>query len=935
TNVKDRAKRAVGKLEGPDLNGNPAKGGNAVGIAAGIHLLTQSARAEIMSGARVYADSLHVNAENEVVNVTLGISGGKADNVGLNGVGLVTLLDNTTHAIIHDGATIRVGNTPQDGTPGGDSLVVNAHDASWVIGAAGSGNQTGHVGIGASVAFNQSERDTLARIGADLTELTPQAVDVVSGAGVRVEAQHTGLVGGVAIAAAIVTDKSKPDGETTGLTDKSGSSTSDTSRLGDSSGGPSLSDKDLGQKLTELYGITTKSSSSESSAAPSGKAGIGISGSVAINIGRHDVRAEVIGNGLGQLVAGGSGLTVKAADLSVMVALTGSVAWSSPQPGQTSVGIAGAASVNTLDGEIAARVERLGTLTAPNILLDADRNAILVALAAGFGGAKGQKGVGLAGSVAVQLNSQDTRASLAGIGTATATGDVTVRADNLGVNVSIAGAVAYGGKVGVGLAVAYSSLSGETRAEVTDVASLTVGDAMLVEATSRAVFVAVSGAAGVGTGGGGGQGFGVAGTLTLNQVDSDTIALVTRTTMNTPAGGDITIRADDSAIIVALAGSFGVGAKAGIGLAFALSFVANTVRAASEGSTLRTARRVAITAEASAVLVTIGASGAGAEKAGIAGGITVNQTRTNTIAEAIGVLSGGVPVRSQIFAGGAVEIQATDATTFVSLAGGLAFAQNAAVGAALGVNLLGNTITARVQGSDVTAGTTLDVRASANSLLVGIGIAGAGAADKFALAASISVNQVENTIEALVEGGSSTTSTGSTRIAATDRTRLVAASGGIAGTGGSLGIGAAAATAQLDNTIRARVDGSAVTTTGVGSDIEVTAGIAAPVDARSLSALLGANTSDDLDGALDATSQVIVIALAVGASKEIGLGAALGLGWMRNSIVAEARNGATLTAADAVLITAPASARSARGWTARRSRPAAASPCAPRRRACW
>ncbi len=86
------------------------------------------------------------------------------------------------------------------------------------------------------------------------------------------------------------------------------------------------------------------------------------------------------------------------------------------------------------------------------------------------------------------------------------------------------------------------------------------------------------------------------------------------------------------------------------------------------------------------------------------------------------------------------------------IAGGIAISTGqAGVGAAIGVNLSYNTVTALVDGSTIStsvsqsslpSGTSaLTVSANANELLVSVGVAGAGG-DKFALGGSVTVNEV-------------------------------------------------------------------------------------------------------------------------------------------------------------------------------------------------
>ena len=105
----------------------------------------------------------------------------------------------------------------------------------------------------------------------------------------------------------------------------------------------------------------------------------------------------------------------------------------------------------------------------------------------------------------------------------------------------------------------------------------------------------------------------------------------------------------------------------------------------------------------------------------------------------------------------------------------------------------------------ISTGSTLDVLAQADQVLVSVGIGGAGAGN-YALGGSISVNEIKNTVQASISdnngaAGVATTvsATGNVNLRASDNSTLVVVAGAGAGAG-TAAVGAAIATAQVQNT---------------------------------------------------------------------------------------------------------------------------------------
>ena len=218
-------------------------------------------------------------------------------------------------------------------------------------------------------------------------------------------------------------------------------------------------------------------------------------------------------------------------------------------------------------------------------------------------------------------------------------------------------------------------------------------------------------------------------------------------------------------------------------------------------------------------LVSVAIGGAGADKLAIGGSVAVNEVMNTVEAQ---VIDG-----AHVNASGDITISAGDSTTMVVVSGGFAGSSKAAVGAAVSVTDVEDTVEAYVDGptvnvastfgkvnifagfqppsspadttsidtgaGQITLPTTLNVGTSANpsyvslptasgSQIINITVAGAGAG-KFAAGAAISLNWLDNTVEAYVKDGAVVSASGNITISASDNGQLITASIGAAGAG--------------------------------------------------------------------------------------------------------------------------------------------------------
>jgi hypothetical protein len=301
-----------------------------------------------------------------------------------------------------------------------------------------------------------------------------------------------------------------------------------------------------------------------------------------------------------------------------------------------------------------------------------------------------------------------------------------------------------------------------------------------VEATSGEIMVTVA------LGGGGGDKFALGGSVAVSVADgSITAQAVGGSTIDaTGNSGDVTIAASDDTMVVTVAGGFAGSGTAGVGIAASTTNVLNTTEAVVDDSKITSdhgdidvtagfvpskssslsslnLKNAPITLPSvdSSQIYDLAVGGAGAGKVAVGLAITVN-TVTNTVKA---LVRNG----STVTADGAVLIGAYDQSTINTLALGAAGAGNVAVGGAIAANVIANTIESDIDDSTVIAGTTFELDAETTAIIRALGI-GASGSGTVAVSVSALGNAVANTISALITNGSTVKSGGNATITASE-----------------------------------------------------------------------------------------------------------------------------------------------------------------------
>ncbi|MBW6494216.1 MAG: LEPR-XLL domain-containing protein, partial [Burkholderiaceae bacterium] len=466
----------------------------------------------------------------------------------------------------------------------------------------------------------------------------------------------------------------------------------------------------------------------------------------------------------------------------------------------------------------------------------------VMTIAAGFSGGSS---VGVGGSVTVNVLTETTEAYLGAgaqvnsvLTSANAEQDVLLRASDASDVFSIAGGGSYGGTGGIGAGIDIGVITKNTSAFVTDTATVYALDDMTIDAASDEKVFSV--AANIGAGG-----FAVALSAGIYVVTTDTLAYIGDSLAghaSVQTGGDLSIKADDSADFNLVAGSAAIGvSSAGVGVSNSTLVHNDTVKAyVGAGSHVRSNGSVGLTVEATSSedLLAVVAAGAGGSTAGVGGSVPVqvmNETTRAYIADGaqinVDAAVAGLPAASGTQG---VHVRAYDSTDILSVGGTVGAGGTAGVAAGVEVLALNKNTTAFIGGATVNAEGDVKVEAQsseeAGSIAMTLGVGGTAGVS---LAAGIMVMNVTTNafIGDDIPTDSSSLSSGVALVHAkgnviidADASTSVDNIGGSLGIGGTAGVGAAAAVTVLNKTTEAYVgrnadvtgDGDAASTASLG-----------------------------------------------------------------------------------------------------------------------
>ena len=450
---------------------------------------------------------------------------------------------------------------------------------------------------------------------------------------------------------------------------------------------------------------------------------------------------------------------------------------------------------------------------------------------------------------------------------------------------NLTGGIMAAGNAGVGASVGVASVNRDTEAYVGDgaaaqgdgsTASINSGGKIIVDAKNNGlVFAASLAAAKVapsssGPGSGSSYGVGISGDVSYNQVTDTTEAYLHNAKVS--AAG-LNVNATNDTEFIAASGSAAIvlnpsGVSVGIAGSYTQNALGGTTRAFLDNASPTLTGDLLVDAETDGQIYSISASGSLAlsgSGVSIAGQVSINSMGTTTLAEVLDQSNIAANTHD-------IALTAKNNNGIFTVAGALSYGGRAGIAAALATNTIGDTAGAYFDASNVASAGNVSLNAADSSgKIFSITVGGAGA-QQFALGGAVSLNQINNTNDAHISGGSQLKAAGSVTLTSNDSPTIEALAGGLAGSG-SAAIGASLATNNIDDTTQSYIDGSNVT--------------AGPITLSALS-----------------TAAIESLTAAGAGSSTFALGGAVGINNIGDVTKAYITNGATVNSTGALSITA-------------------------------
>ncbi|MBU0918319.1 MAG: hypothetical protein KKD97_18420 [Gammaproteobacteria bacterium] len=802
----------------------------AVGGSANVLDLDTTATALIYGGADVRAtQGVTVDAEQTTQIVSVAEAGGQSDNVGVEGAVGVHLIKQRTEAGIDDDAKVQAG---------GPVTVQSNGDLEDITVAGGVVATKGQVGIGFAVSVNQVDTDTKAIIGnVDAAGADAAGVQgsVRSSGAVTVQATSGTEVGAYSVAGSLATNSKAQ---------------TDAPAAGDSS------------------------TQSGSSGAGSGKFGIAVSADAAYNEITANTTAAITD---GANIAQGTDAAVTATNDLALNALAGAVTISTQANGN---GLAGSFAYNELGGATSAYIDGATLRHTGATKVEAKVDGEIRTLSASVQASRGKLGV--AGSVSINEIAHATQAFLRGADVSGTSG-VTLSARDSAAIKSVAGAIAFGGKAGIGLSFGWNHIDNRIGAFMAG-SDVNTSGAVTVSALSNASIDTIAASLGASSGQMAG-----AGAVAINQIDTQTTARVEG--QKTAAGLDaasLSVSASDESDINSIVGALGLSAgKAGFGVSFAWNDIGSQVHASLVSPNVSTTGLTSVSAQHDGDIETYAMAGGGAAKVGASGSLAINDITTQLSA----TTQGGRVTAS------AVDVKAQERARIFAATGALSGGGTAAVGASGSYNHLSGTVLAQVTGGQVSAQTgSVTVQALRDGEVEVWAASGSGGGTA-GFAGSIAINDIGGSTTSRVSDGAQVQAQGNVRVTAEADDRIEARAGTVA-LGGTVGGGGAIAINDVRNTTTAEVTGSGTTVNALAQGSSTLA-----VDNGSLAAsgstLDARQQKDSLKGTAvvaSSTSQVETILANVSGGGKVGVAASVSVNMLGGSTTAQVKDGASVQA---------------------------------------
>jgi hypothetical protein len=547
-----------------------------------------------------------------------------------------------------------------------------------------------------------------------------------------------------------------------------------------------------------------------------------------------------------------NGATVQAEDHSWIVSLGFAVG-----VGQNN-GVGGAISVNVITDPVLAHLDNTKFTTNGSLTVHAESDDTIGAGTVGAAGAGSGKAV--AGSLSVNVVDNTTKAYITGDSSrptnVSAGGPVQITASDQSLIVSVAGGVgiSLSGNA-VGGALSGNAISNHTDAYIKGASVHATGSSspLTVAATESSTIVAISVGAAVGKDTSG------SGSITVDVIANETSASIQQSPADkdgnpgVEAGKNIDVTATDASTIIDVSGAIaGSASGSAFGGSLSVNLMLNHTDAYIDGSVVKSDNGGVLvsagwaTADSLPTSFTLGDPSDASKSFSVSLPAIPDSVKGSVVSVAVSgtagnwtAIAGAVPINiianevkgyvtgSSVTASKDVQVLAADKSTIGSGALGLSVGNNAG-GATLGSSDILNHVSAYVENSRVTitgtGGVAVAADEEAKTVTIAFGVAAAG---NFALGGSVGVNVTDNVVDAHISTGSVVNSVGTVEVKATDTASVFAGTGGLALAGGAAA-GAALASNDIADTIKAYIDASSVSASA--GDVRVEASSTPTVD---------------------------------------------------------------------------------------------------------
>ncbi|MCM2679612.1 leukotoxin LktA family filamentous adhesin [Echinimonas agarilytica] len=499
----------------------------------------------------------------------------------------------------------------------------------------------------------------------------------------------------------------------------------------------------------------------------------------------------------------------------------------------------------------------ISKLAADTVSAEAKTKTAINAVAVGVGG--GTSSLAANGSVALsEINNQTNVfitpnrvsapiSSGAQADTVIASNNTSLMASDESDIKSLAGNLSFSAKTAIGAAVSVSEISNQTKTQAQGV-TLLHSESLMASAANDSDIETLSA-----SGGGAGK-VAIGASVSVNEIDNQTIAQVSDSSFAMPSQR-LQVIANDESDIGSLAGTINGAGKAAGGAAVSVNTIGNSTQAwISDLAHLSISDLISIDAANRANIDSYAVAGGGAGTAAFNGSASSNEISNVTESYLSNV--------QQASNSAALVVASGDYSTIESLAGNVGFAGSAAVGASVAVNRISNTTSAYVTQNSVLKANNVMVNgfSSAETDTIAVGVSASANAG---IAGSVVVNINDSSVDAHIDGDSNVLAQHNVAVSAQSSDDIDVFAGALGIGVNGAGAGASVSVNQITSTTQAYISGAGTQVNALANSatgLAVTNGISDFDFASEVSSVAeAAENGEDGEGSTDSDYEKIAL----------------------------------------------------------------------------